>query len=251
MLGWARLAIAGLVILLTALAILLTSWIPLTKNGARLSAWLTTAAARWAMALFNVRYHCANREVFEKHSGFIFANHISYFDILMLQAIRPLRWLSAEENRKIPVIGWVAEAIGTVFVNRGSKESRAQAREQLLRAEKHPPIVLFPEGGVGPANSLQSFRYGAFEIAMAGRTPYLLAAIRYSHAEVIVWGQNESLMTTLHRLARFPGPIQAEVVALNVITPEPTADPKQLATEAHHRIAEAMNVPPQMESLIM
>lgn len=245
-LGLLRLASAFLVILFTAILILLTSWIPVTQNGARLSAWLTTWASRWAMALFNVRYQCTHREVFEKHSGFVFANHISYFDILMLQAIRPLRWLSAEENRKMPVIGWVADTIGTVFVNRGSKESRAQAREQLVRARKHPPIVLFPEGGVGPANSLQSFRYGAFEIAMEGRTPYLLAAIRYSHAEVIVWGQNEGLMTTLNRLARFPGPIKAEVVALKVITPEPTADPKQLATDAHRLIAEAMDVPPQM-----
>lgn len=246
-LGIVRLAVAFPVILLTALLILLTGWMPFTRNGARFSAWLTTLASRLAMTLFNVRYKITHREIFEKHSGFIFANHISYFDILMLQAIRPLRWLSAEENRQIPVIGWVADALGTVFVNRSKKESRAQAREQLVRAKKHPPIVLFPEGGVGPANSLQSFRYGAFEIAMEGRTPYLLAAIRYSHGEVIVWGQNEGFMETLGRLARFPGPIQAEVVALKVITPEPTADPKQLATEAHRLIAEAMNVPPQME----
>jgi 1-acyl-sn-glycerol-3-phosphate acyltransferase len=246
-LGILRLAIVFPAILITALLVLLTSWIPLTRNGARLSAWFTTWTARLAMTLFNVRYQCPNREVFEKHNGFIFANHISYFDILMLQAIRPLRWLSAEENRKMPVIGWVAEAIGTVFVNRSKRESRAQAREQLVRVKKHPPIVLFPEGGVGPANSLQSFRYGAFEIAMEGRTPYLLAAIRYSHGEVIVWGQNEGFLETLSRLARFPGPIQAEVVALKVITPEPTADPKQLATEAHHILAEAINVPPQME----
>lgn len=246
-LGVLRLSVAFPVILLAALLILLTGWIPLRIGGARLAAWFTTLAARLAMPVFNVRYRCLDPERVRRHTGFIFANHITYFDILCLQAILPLRYLSAEENRRLPVIGWVAQAIGTVFVNRGDKQSRAQAREQLIRTEKFPAIVMFPEGGVGPANSLQAFRYGAFEIAMQSRAAYLLAAIRYSHPEVIVWGEGEQFMDTFWRLACFPGPIYAEVAPLAVVTPRPDDDPKRLAAEAHRLIAREMGVTPRMD----
>lgn len=246
-LGALRLAIAVPVILVTALLIVLFGWVPVRVGGARLAAWLTTLAARLAMIVFNVRYHCANPAAFQQHRGLIFANHISYFDILMLQALLPLRYLAASETRRMLVIGWVAEAVGTVFVNRGDKNSRAQARAQLVQAEKFPAIVMYPEGGVGPANSLQSFRYGAFEIAMEARAPYLLAAIRYTHPEIIVWGQTEGFFDTFWRLACYPGPIHGEVVYLGTVSPAPEADPKRLAVEAHRRIAEAMGVPPVMD----
>jgi 1-acyl-sn-glycerol-3-phosphate acyltransferase len=212
-----------------------------------LSAWFTTLAARLAMLVFNVRFRCADPTLITQHQGFIFANHISYFDILMILHVLPVRFLSAEENRKLLFIGAVAEAIDTVFVNRSDKASRAAARQTLLDTRKYPPIVLYPEGGVGPANSLQAFRYGAFETAMEGRTPYLLAAIRYSHAEVIVWGKNEGFMDTFWRLARFPGPVLAELVPLRVVHPQPGDDPKRLAVEAHRDIAAAMGVMPKME----
>jgi 1-acyl-sn-glycerol-3-phosphate acyltransferase len=246
-LGVLLLTIAFPVILLAAALIVLTGWIPLPIRGARLAAWFTTLVARLAMRVFNVRYRCLDPEQFRRHTGFIFANHITYFDILCLQAILPLRYLSAAENRRLPVIGWVAQAIGTVFVNRSDRQSRAQAREQLVKAEKYPAIVMYPEGGVGPANSLQSFRYGAFEIAMQSHAAYLLAAIRYSHPDIVVWNENEQFMDTFWRLACFPGPVYAEVAPLKVVMPQPDDDPKRLAAEAHRLIAREMGVPPKMD----
>ncbi|MGQ0603996.1 MAG: 1-acyl-sn-glycerol-3-phosphate acyltransferase [Anaerolineales bacterium] len=247
LLGVLRMAIAGPVIVLATLFILITSPLPLRIRGVRLSAWFTTLAARLAMPVFNVRFRCPNPEMFWQHQGFVFANHISFYDILMLLHVMPMRFLSAQENRKMLFIGTVAQAIDTVFVNRSDKASRAAARQTLLDTRKFPPIVLYPEGGVGPANSLQTFRYGAFETAMEGRTPYLLAAIRYSRADIIVWGEGEGFMDTFWRLACFPGPIIAELVPLRVVHPQPTDDPKRLAADAHREIAAAMGVTPKME----
>ncbi len=155
-----------------------------------------------------------------------------------------MRYLSKIEVRAWPFIGWVAMAIGTVFVNRSDKASRSQARQQLGQVARFPPIVLYPEGGIGPANSLQPFRYGAFEIAIEQGIPYLVCAINYSRADVIVWGEGESLIECLWRLACFPGPMDASVTPLKIIAPQPGDDPKVLAVEAHHTIAVALQVSP-------
>jgi 1-acyl-sn-glycerol-3-phosphate acyltransferase len=247
LLGALRLAFAGPVIVLVTVFILITSPLPVRIRDVRLSAWFATLAARLAMLIFNVRFRCLNPQLLAQHHGFIFANHITYFDILMMLHTLPVRFLSAAETRRMLFFGPVAEAIETVFVNRSDKASRAAARQALLAAPRYPPIVLYPEGGVGPANSLQTFRYGAFETAMEGRIPYLLAAIRYSRGDIIVWGDGEGFMASFWRLACFPGPIVAELVPLRVVRPEPGDDAKRLAGEAHREIAAAMGVTPQMD----
>jgi 1-acyl-sn-glycerol-3-phosphate acyltransferase len=245
-LGVFRLTIAFAAVVMVTALILAAALLPVTRRGVRLSAWFTTWASQLAIILFNVRYRALDPDQVWSHSGFIFANHISYFDILMLQAILPLRYLSKAEVRAWPFIGWVAVAIGTVFVDRSSKASRGQARQQLVQAGRFPPIVLYPEGGIGPANSLQSFRYGAFEIAIEHGIPYLLCAIHYSRPDIIVWGDDENLMDCLWRLACFPGPIEASVVPLQRVVPQLGDDPKALAVQAHHTIAAALQVPPKM-----
>jgi len=249
LLGILRMSIALPTIVIGSLLIIATMWIPIRVRGIKIAAWLLTALASLAMALFNVRFHCAEPEKLFRHQGFVFPNHITYFDILMMVRVLPMRFVSAIENRSMPFIGWVAIAIGTVFVNRSDKQSRAEARTQLAKianAQPFPPIVVYPEGGVGPVRGLQPFRYGAFEIAAEGGVPYLPCAILYSHPEVIVWGQKEGFMDTFWRLACFPGPVEANLMPLIPIQPGPSDDPKQLATDGHRVIAAALGVPPQM-----
>jgi 1-acyl-sn-glycerol-3-phosphate acyltransferase len=245
LLGLVRLSIAFPAIAVASILILLLSPLPVRIRGVRMAAWLCTLAARFAMFLFNIRFSCPEPQKFFSHQGFVFPNHISYFDILMMMALLPMRFLSRMENRSWPFIGWVAIAIGTVFVDRGDKQSRADAREQLMKVERFPPIVLYPEGRIGPARALQPFRYGAFEIVAEGDVPFLPCALVYSQPEVIAWG-DESFLKAFWRLARYPGPIDARLVPLTPVQPGPAADPKQLATEAHQAVAAALGVPSQM-----
>lgn len=241
LLGWLRFAVALPTIALAASLILLIGWMPVKFKGIRLGPWLATLTARFGLRLFNIRFHCPAPETFWQHSGFVFANHITYFDIPLVMAVIPLRFVSALETKAWPFIGQAATALDTVFVNRGDKQSRAAAREQLAQTPKYPPIVVYVEGGIGPPQALQPFRYGAFEIAAANATPYLLCVIRYDHAEVMAW-QNESFMAAFWRLACFPGPIRAELIPLGAVRPTPDADPQRLAEEAHTIMATALGI---------
>jgi 1-acyl-sn-glycerol-3-phosphate acyltransferase len=245
LLGILRLSIAFPAIALSSLFILFAALIPIRIQNIRLAPWLCTLAARLAMLIFNIRFHCPEPQRLSAHTGFVFANHLTFFDILMMLQVLPMRFLSRMENRSWPFIGWVAIAIGTVFVDRSNKESRGAARDALVKAEKYPPIVIYPEGRIGPPRGLQPFRFGAFEIAVECGAPFLPCAIVYDAPEVIAWG-DESFLDAFWRLARHPGPIRAQLIPLMPVQPRPTDDPKQLAAEAHRAVAAALGVQSQM-----
>jgi 1-acyl-sn-glycerol-3-phosphate acyltransferase len=247
--GAARFGMALLVLVVFSLLIVLTIWIPLAFGGARIAAWLTTLAARLAMVVFNVRYRCADPAAIRGHRGLIFPNHISYFDILMLVHTLPLRFLSAIENKSMPLIGIVATAIGTVFVDRGEKASRMESRRQIGAAPLHPALVLFPEGGIGPGGTLEPFRYGAFEIAIASGKAFLPVVIQYSRPEVILWDwrHGETMWAALWKLARYVGPaITATATPLAPVVSAPGDDGAALAVRAHRAMAEALGYPSRM-----
>lgn len=247
--GSARYAVAVLVLLVFTLLILLTIWIPLEIGGARLAAWLTTLAARLAMVVFNVRYSCADPDAIRRHRGLIFPNHISYFDILMMVHTLPLRFLSAIENKSMPLIGMVATAIGTVFVDRGEKSSRVESRRQIGAAPSHPALVLFPEGGIGPGGTLEAFRYGAFEIAVESGKSILPVVIQYSRPDVIQWDwrNGETMWAALWKLARYLGPaITSRATPLAPIVPASGDDGATLAIRAHRAMADALGYPSRM-----
>jgi 1-acyl-sn-glycerol-3-phosphate acyltransferase len=181
-----------------------------------------------------VQVDVQNPEKIVQHQGFLFPNHVSFIDPLALMALVPVRFLGKAEIRSWPLLGWIASAIDTVWVARGSKESRSQARSALLDVPRTPPIALFPEGGIHPTGLLLNpFRWGAFEIAINSQVPYLTCAMIYEQRDLVFWG-DESLMTVVWRVAsRRGGPIALKLIPLHLVDPDPADDAKLLAAEAH------------------
>jgi 1-acyl-sn-glycerol-3-phosphate acyltransferase len=245
-LGAARLFVTVVIVLIGALCVLLAALLRLQHNGAPLAAWVCTWVARIAMVPFGIRYRCHNPEVIRTHSGLLLPNHITLWDILMVLHVAPMRFLSNLGNKSIPVIGLVAEAIGTVWIDQKDRKSRKAARDAIMAAPKYPPIVLFPEGGIGPAGVLRPFRYGAFEICRDCGVPFLPVAIKYSHAKAFEWIEGEPFHKVFWNIACTPGPITGEVIALEPRTPAADEDIPALATATHRRMAEVLGVAPSM-----
>jgi len=231
--GIFRLTLSFLAIGFGTIIILLLAPLPLRVRGVRLAAWPVWGLVHFLIALFDVHFTCEEPQKFRQQNGFIFPNHLSYMDVLLLMYIWPVRFVSMAELRSWPFIGWIAIAVDTVFVNRADKESRREARQQLSDNVAHyPSIVLFPEGGISNSGELQPFRYGAFEIAVQGSVSYLPCVFLYDRLDIIGW-TDEPLLTALWRLATHSGPIQARLYALRPIHPTPDDDPQQLALETH------------------
>ncbi len=241
--GYYRICFSGLILGLGGTLVTLTSWVPLEIRGFRISFWILVMTVRSLLGVLNVRTSCPDKPTFRAHHGFIFPNHVSFADALVMVGITPVRFLAKAEIRSWPVIGMIAKAIGCVFVKREDKKSRSEARAALAMVDTFPPIALFPEGKRGPGDELLPFRYGAFEIAIGGQSSILPCAIIYDPLDIIIWRRGESLLSAVWRTACFAGPIKADVVALDAVQTSSESDPVALSIETREQIAAALRQP--------
>lgn len=108
------------------------------------------------------------------------ANHISWLDILVINAVLPAAFVSKEEIRHWPLIGRLAARNETVFLRRGS---RGHARiinaeiAEILAQGKY--VAVFPEGTTTDGRSLLHFHAALLQPALAAGRPVLPLAISY------------------------------------------------------------------------
>lgn len=243
-----RMILAAVTITTGAGVILIGGLAPLRVRGVRLAGWVVLGLAHMLCRIFHVRVVCNEPAALRHHLGFVFPNHLSALDPLVLLSLWPMRFVAAVEVRRYPIVGWITQSIGTVFVARQDRDARKQARGEIVAAMEHdpqPPIVLFPEGRLGPGHRLYPFRYGAFSLAVSKGISYIPCGLRYRPLDVVIWhgGQGEGLLNALWRLARNPGPVLAEVIPLAPVFPQPHDDPAQLAMKALADIAAALALP--------
>lgn len=234
--GIFRLTISALLVITAAIAVILASIIPFRIKGYRLSFLVLRRFVRALLNVLEVSVLCTDETMLRRFSGFIFPNHVSYLDILVLLSITPVNFLAKDEVRKMPFIGWIAKAIGCVFVERSSKESRQAARHSLSRMNYFPPIVLYPEGKRGDGTALLPFRYGAFEIATDVGAPFLPCTITYNHLDVAIWQRKENIGRALWRLASSGKPIHSKITMLEPFQPAPGESPVELSESMHEKM---------------
>lgn len=230
-------------LVLTTVAIILLSWLPVKLRGVRLASWFFAWGVRIVMPALGLRFICDDRQAIIQQRGLILSNHVSFFDTLVMSYVVPMRYVSKAEVKKWPFIGQIATATGTMFVDRKDKSKRADVRQQVidgLQRSLYPPIVVFPEGTRNPQDTLLPFRYGIFEIAVETSAPYLLCAIHYEDTESMTWqSHKESLTTSIKRIV-LRDPSRVWLTPLKVVQPQPDDDPQQLAAEAREIVGEAL-----------
>jgi len=114
----------------------------------------------------------------------IVANHISWLDIFVINAVLPSAFVSKAEVRNWPVIGWLAAVNETVFLRRGSRGHARLVNEEIseiLHADKH--VVVFPEGTTTDGLRLLSFHGALIQPALAAGRPVSPLALSYWEAD--------------------------------------------------------------------
>ncbi len=131
----------------------------------------------------------------------VVANHTTFIDIIVIGTVMPGIFLSMSQVRFWPVVGLGAMMIGTIFVDRSSKESRQRVRDEILqRLHFNQNIILFPEGKTSDGHTLLPFRYGAFDLAIKANKPVLPVAINYGDPELMSWSGN--FVRTLYKIGQ-------------------------------------------------
>jgi len=75
------------------------------------------------------------------------ANHVSWLDIFVINAVSPAAFVAKDDVRKWPLIGWMSERSDTIYIRRGSLRAAHETTRQLAAyLDKGIGVVAFPEG---------------------------------------------------------------------------------------------------------
>lgn len=163
--------LAGVVVALPVFAVL-----PSARAGA-----LARLAARGVLRALGVRRSVLG--VLPAGPVLLVCNHISWLDVLALLAAAPVRMVAKREVRGWPVVGAVAAAAGTVFVDRARPRrlpSAVGAVAAALRAGE--AVAVFAEGTTWCGRSGGPLRPAMFQAAIDAAVPVVAVAVGYRQA---------------------------------------------------------------------
>ncbi|MCA1958673.1 MAG: 1-acyl-sn-glycerol-3-phosphate acyltransferase [Nitrospira sp.] len=108
------------------------------------------------------------------------ANHVSWLDVLLLNACRRMRFVAKTEVRSWPLIGWIAAGTGTMFFKRTSPHQLACVMHSMTAVLGCGGCVaLFPEGTTTDGTAVRTFHSGLFESAIRANVPIRPIGISY------------------------------------------------------------------------
>lgn len=107
------------------------------------------------------------------------SNHISWSDIPILGGVLPLRFLSKVEVRSWPVIGWLAEQAGTLFIRRGGGQAQATRGQIADTLRSGQSVLVFPEGTTTLGITVLPFHSRLLSAAIDAKIPIQPISIGY------------------------------------------------------------------------
>jgi 1-acyl-sn-glycerol-3-phosphate acyltransferase len=201
---------------------------------------------RWSVRLLSI---CDIRLDVRRTAGappvsqtLIVANHISWLDIFVINALYPCRFVAKSDIRGWPLIGWLCEKAGTIFIARGSMRDVRRIYEGLVASLRSGErVAFFPEGTTSTQGRVLPFHANLFEAAIEARVPIRPHALRYVdargglHPAVDFTGQT-TLMQSILAILRATD-ITAQLMPLPSMECGPTAHRRELANAARESIA--------------
>ena len=171
------------------------------------------------------------------------ANHVSWIDIFVINALSPAAFISKAEVRKWPAIGWLAATNETVFLQRGSRgHARIVGGEITGSLQAGTTVALFPEGTTTDGSHVLHFHAALLQPALDAARPIQPLAIRYRDAggqytRAAAYYGEMSLLECISNIIREPK-IVADVVVMEAEVYSAEADRRPIANALQARIAE-------------
>ena len=131
--------------------------------------------------------------------GLMMSNHQSYIDIWIIPKYAITVFVAKAEVKKMPLVGWGASAVNTVYVDRNDKDSRAKTKSEISnRIKNGRSVIIFPEGTTGSGDGLLPLKPGMFHVAATNGFPIIPTAIFYENAD-LAWFGDDSMGANFYR----------------------------------------------------
>ncbi|MES2071895.1 MAG: 1-acyl-sn-glycerol-3-phosphate acyltransferase [Pseudomonadota bacterium] len=188
---------------------------------------------RWSRKLLRiVKVEASFRDLADgavAERSLIIANHVSWLDIFVMNAMHPCHFVAKSDIRGWPLIGWLCEKTGTIFIARGKQREVRKIYEGLVhQIQAGERVAFFPEGTTAPQGTLLPFHANLFEAAIQAQVPIQPFAVRYLDGKDSLHPAADFIgdMTFVESMAAIlkAGGLRAELVRL-----------PQISTDGAHR----------------
>lgn len=166
-LGWLRVLWRGLLVglltyggLLLLLLVRIVEW-PLFGQNRPVTPHITRFVCRTALRLLRLPLTVHGTPM--TRPGAIVANHSSWLDIFVLNAVQTIYFVAKSEVAGWPGIGWLARATGTIFIARKGTEAKRQQEIFESRLQSGHRLLFFPEGTSTDAIRVLPFKSTLFQ----------------------------------------------------------------------------------------
>lgn len=138
------------------------------------------------------------------------ANHISWLDIYVINALAPAAFVCKADVREWPLIGWLCERTETVFMPRGSRcAARHASGIVAARLRQGWQVAVFPEGTTSDGAGILPFHGALLQGAIDAGCRVQPLALRYTDAEgrpstAAAYCGDTTLLQSLRRIAAAP-----------------------------------------------
>ena len=175
------------------------------------------------------------------------ANHVSWLDPFVINAVRPMRFVAKSEVARWPVIGWLAARAGTLYVIRSQRHHTAQINQQVVKAmQGGEAFAVFPEGTTTNGSVVLPFHASLLQPAFESGAPLVPVALCYLRADgspctEAAYDGDKSVLDTLRAMMT----LSLIRVQLKFLTQIPCIDysnRRELARAAERAIASALNL---------
>ncbi|WP_018604771.1 lysophospholipid acyltransferase family protein [Uliginosibacterium gangwonense] len=176
----------------------------------------------------------------------IVSNHVSWLDIYVINALAPTHFVSKDDVRSWPVIGWLVEHTDTLFLERGSRLAAARTAQSIAeRLRGNERVTVFPEGTTTLGDTLLPFRPALFQAGIDAAAEVQPVALRYvdqsgQTASAPVYAGETTFWECLRAIVLSSG-LHVELSILPAI-PSAQADRRDLARQSQAAIANALGL---------
>lgn len=158
----------------------LTLWLPLLSTAGR-----QRAQRRWCRALLTalqVRVQVRGDRAFAPHGSavLVVSNHVSWLDVIALNALHPLRMVTRSDVRDWAVIGRLVTSCGAHYIDRARLSTLPHTVTELTASLRNGSAVgAFPEGTTWCGRTGGRFRPALFQAAIDAGAVIRPVAVNY------------------------------------------------------------------------
>ncbi len=201
--------------------------------------------ARWSRRLLAICGVTVSQQGAPLAHALLAANHVSWLDIFVINAMAPSHFVAKAEIRQWPAMGWLAKKAGTVFIARGNRRNLRHTFKGIVDELKQGQrVAFFPEGTTAAQGDLLPFHANLFEAAIDAAVPLQPLALAYLDARGAIhpgvdFTGDISFAASMMRILNGP-PVQARLAWLAPLAGR-DAHRRELSAATHNAIGAALH----------